>query len=264
MSRRLSLILLALLWASPAWAVPARVQLASNYMGASAPHNQLTSDNTFSSPTTSGNTIVVLVSDYYDGTTAGAGGGPWTVSDNKGNTYTSIVHDGSGSFGGVEVFYAYNITGGSGHVVTVTAAGSTFAETTAIEYSGLTTTDPLDVSQHSGYVTAASTFTSGNTASTAQASELAVGVVHYFSATVTATGDTGWTIINTVVQPDNSDSQAVGERILSSAGAYAFSGSFSATPSFSTTTVVVTFKAAAGGGGGGTVPRLALLGVGGW
>lgn len=227
--------------------------------------NFLTSKNvTFTNSTTSGNTIIVFVTSYYDG--AGNAGTPWSVDDNKSNSFTSAIHDGSGSFGGAEIFYAENINGGSSHTITVHATTvPTYWEITIVEYSGLNTASSLDQTSGSGYVAASGSYTSG-AKTTDTTNELLTGVVHYFSTTVTATGDGSWSVFNTVTDSTTADRQAVQDQIVSATGSYQSSGTFDSTPSFSTTTIMATFRAPGGGGGGSTPGNtkqfLMLLGIG--
>ncbi len=117
----------------------------------------------WNSNTTTGN--MVLVSIGIVGTTVSS------ITDSQSNTYTKI--DGTGT-SRAELWYAYNITGGTTPTVTATC-GAIGANVTMIirEYSGLTTTDPLD--KHVVGTGASTAASSGATAATAQANELVVG-----------------------------------------------------------------------------------------
>lgn len=76
--------------------------------------------------TTSGNALVVF-----------GGGSITSISDSKGNTYSSFV-TGVGT-----VYYCTNITGGSSHTVTVTTSGSQSGFTVQ-EWSGFLNSSPID------------------------------------------------------------------------------------------------------------------------
>ena len=67
----------------------------------------------FTSPTTGGNTIVVLAV-----TDASAVGNVTSVFDNYGNTYDSVT-DLSNGESDYTMWYAQNITGGAGHTITM-------------------------------------------------------------------------------------------------------------------------------------------------
>lgn len=116
---------------------PAYVQ-TDNFSGGSG-----TVTPTFPSSTTSGNLIIVGIA-IEDATSTVS-----SVVDSKGNTYQAATSI-STTYGGnrrVQIYYAYNITGGSSHTVTVTiSGGSTRVNAHINEYSGCeSASDPLDV-----------------------------------------------------------------------------------------------------------------------
>ncbi|MBS1680443.1 MAG: T9SS type A sorting domain-containing protein [Bacteroidetes bacterium] len=129
--------------------------------------SSLSHTNTFGSTSTTGNLIVVHVS--YSGQVKNVS----TVTDSKSNSYTKI--NGPTNWGGVnyyrsELWYAYNISGGSNITITVTMSGSTpmttsadglqFIQIFASEFSGIGTSDPLD--QSSVAITSTRPFNSGS------------------------------------------------------------------------------------------------------
>lgn len=126
---------------------------------------------TFSNPVVSGDLIVVTASAYNG---SGALGSVTSVTDNKGNTYHRAVEkDRINGMIEVEMWYAYNITGGSGFQVTVNAA-SLSINVVAQEFTGiLTGADPLNVvavnNGNSG------SLVSGTTATLLGVNELVVG-----------------------------------------------------------------------------------------
>lgn len=90
----------------------------------------------FTNPVSAGNLVVVGVCNF------GVDPGAADVSDNKGNTYTRINHQGPVD-SGVNyqgIYYAKNVAGGSTFTVTVTNGDTLFI----VEYAGADTTAPLD------------------------------------------------------------------------------------------------------------------------
>lgn len=126
---------------------------------------------TFASSTTSGNFIVVGILIEDNSSTVSS------VSDNKGNTYSASTSISSAwkSTRRIQIYHAYNISGGSSHQITVTiSGGSTRVNALIHEYSKIrTSSDPLDVTS-SG--TPADDPTSGS-ASTTQNNDLVFGFI---------------------------------------------------------------------------------------
>lgn len=100
---------------------------------------------TFASATTTGNLIVVAVTFRSD--TGGLAGSPCTVTDNKGNTFSRITgtDDVSANFR-TDLFYAKNVTGGSGHTITATPPALGYVGIWAGEYNGADPTSPVRTS----------------------------------------------------------------------------------------------------------------------
>lgn len=121
---RLKLILAALLIAGcPAWASIAQVQ----HCGASAASCSL--------PSTAAGNFIVVAYDYFSASPTA------TCSDGT-NTYTVAgTATNSTVNASLVVSYAANIAGGS---VTVTCTTESSAAITAVEYSGVATTSPID------------------------------------------------------------------------------------------------------------------------
>ncbi len=86
----------------------------------------------FTSPVTAGDLVVVAV-----GTWSVPSVSSFTVSDNKGNTYTQAVLDNTGSTRTVAIYYAIVSTGGSSFQVTVTPSASAYTTIAINEYSGV-------------------------------------------------------------------------------------------------------------------------------
>jgi hypothetical protein len=199
---------------------------------------------TLNSATTSGNLLVVCVSCYYAGANAG---NAWTASDNKGNTWTSAVLSDI-TAGKMQVFYAENIAGGSSHQVTLTVAGpsTTYLIMTVLEYSGVATSAALDKANAAFTATNTTAYTSPTTATTAQADEVLIGCHHAYQSAATPTPGASWSTVATQAG-STFHAHTVQDRIVSATGAYASSGTWSAT-GVNHTDAIVTFKAAAGGG----------------
>lgn len=123
----------------------------------------------FDSNTTSGNTIIFSIT--YNDDVAGVVS---SITDSQSNTYAKIAGGSSGGDTATELWYAYNITGGTTPTISVTMtvpANYHDFSMTAKEVSGLTTTDPFDVKAE-GSTSSGTSHTSATTATTAQANEL--------------------------------------------------------------------------------------------
>lgn len=123
----------------------------------------------FASNVTAGN-LIVLGFAWDNGVTLDS------ITDGLGNTY-NLIETGIGPSTVGAFYYAYNISGGA-CTITLDFSSTVDLSYVAREYSGLTTTDPLDKKEEnleSSYVTSHPT---GTTATTTQANEL---VVAYYS-----------------------------------------------------------------------------------
>lgn len=101
---------------------------------------------TFDWPVTTGNMVVVSVG-HFSNSASGVSSNPMSVSDNYGNTYTEITtasgDDGSSSYS-TGIWYAENVTGGSGFTVFATSGDTqAYYSLTAHEYAGAIA-NPLD------------------------------------------------------------------------------------------------------------------------
>lgn len=145
----------------------------------------------FGSNVTAGNLIVVMA------TWAGAGDVTPTVSDTLSNTYVEI---GSHIFSmtadvGMSMFYAANITGGANTVTVNYTASRVFREIMVAEYSGASTTSPLDTSAFTVDGTATTSTDSATTPAVtpAQNASLLVGFISSVSGMGTAAAGTNYT-----------------------------------------------------------------------
>lgn len=192
---------------------------------------------TFDSSTTSGNTIIVKVGIGEQGC-SGAG---FDITDNKGNgTFTAAIRTGPGADTTAlgEQHYAFNITGGSSHTITFTATGG-FSGVFLMcieEWSGLTTTDPLDkVAENSDQNTSVAGVT---TATLSQADELISQlVVTRTVKAITTTGYTEFQVDGAIVAGTLSS----GYQIVASTSAVSAAGSWTGSETYSAN--LATFKA---------------------
>jgi chitodextrinase len=169
------------------------------------------------------------------------GGGTFTsISDSQGNTYTQVGVEQNSAGVGVKsrLYYAKNIKAGANTVTTVVTGGPSFHELYIHEYSGLSTSAPLDgFSVSSGNGTS---FTSNNVVTT-QANDLLYGVEIDSGG---ATASAGWTTRSTL------DGDVAADKNAATTGSYAFTGTSSG--SFIAWEAAFGTASAGGGGGGGS------------
>lgn len=197
-------------------------------------------------PATSGDQLIVAVSDYY-----AADGTPFAISDSKGNTWKSAVDFANGAH--LLVFYAENIVGGASETITVTASSATYFSVSAVEYAGLASSNSLDVTV-SNRVTSASY--SSPAATIASGNELLFGVHHVWGSGVVFTPATGWSTVGVQVSYDETQVQ---DQIAAAAGTYASAGTESS--SNDTQSVLVAFKpaGAVNSGSGSPAPVISAV-----
>lgn len=187
----------------------------------------------FSLSTTTGNLIVVTVSDN-----GGTAGGITSVTDSKSNTYTKIPNEQPGS-SCLSMWYAKNITGGASHTITIAWNTGIVSQASFVaqEISGSDTTAPLDkYTSAQGSSTAPS---SGATATTSTANQFVVGGVSYFGTAVTPAAGSGYS--NSVTVAFTNASGAQESKVIS--GAAAQTATFTLSSSRDWACGVATFKA---------------------
>lgn len=186
---------------------------------------------------TSGNLIVVI------GTCRGGDGTDITsITDTAGNTYTRITGTYNSFAGGIEIWYAKNITGNASNVVTINFNGSySYRGIRVHQYSGCDTTSPLD---QSAVGTGTSTAPATASVTTTQANEVLVGGDGLWLSQ-THTAGTGYTIRTILggAEPSGGDGE---DRVVSSIGTY--TASYTLSGSTTWIIVIATFKQAAAGG----------------
>ena len=163
----------------------------------------------FNSDNTAGNTIIIAaVSDQ--------GSDTLTISDNNGNTYTSLT---SVTASGVTIrlFYAFGINAGA-NTVTLTSSTSVNLGLTIHEFSGINTID-----QTSGNSGTGNSQTSNSASTTTVADELLFGFTGMPMSTGTVqtmTGETGWTTAE-VHASSVTEAYLSQYKIVSATGSYA-------------------------------------------
>ena len=159
-----------------------------------------------------------------------------SVTDSVGNVYADAVSQAQSSDGHqVYVFFAKNIKGGANTVTATFSSTNNHPWLAAYEYSGLSTTNPLDQTAHAQGSSAV--LSTGATGSTASASELV------FAATGLPSSYTGTTSVGTgytLLQQNTSTSRAANEALLATATG-SFTGTFSLSSSANWSAVVATF-----------------------
>jgi hypothetical protein len=197
---------------------------------------------TFRKNVTAGNLIVVMAAQY--GGTALASN---SVSDNQSNTYTLIgsvtSYAGDASLK-VAWYYAYNVTGGS---VTITVTAGGVPTVLALEYSGITTSDPLDKQTTANTSSGDTAISSGNTTTTAQADELILGFTAPYAASTYMQPGTNFMLRDGYTNGTNMQICYSEDRVVSATGTYA--ATFTQEGADGYICKVATFKIAATGGG---------------
>ncbi len=184
---------------------------------------------TYSVAQTAGNLNVVEVG--WNDTTSSVN----TVTDSKGNSYVLAVGPTSGTGLRQSIYYAKNIAGGSNTVTVTFSKAAAAVDVRILEYSGLDTVSPLDVT-----AAAAGSGTTANSgaATTRSANELIVGAG--MTAGAFSNAGTGFTL-RTITSPDADIAE---DRTVSATGSY----NATAPTSSSTAWVMqmATFRAAQG------------------
>ena len=198
----------------------------------------------FLSANTAGNLIIVFVRMSSTSQTV-------TITDSAGNSYVDAVSQAQTSDGHqVHIFYAKNIKAGANTVTATFSATNNHPWVAIYEYSGLSTTNPLDRTAHAQGSSVSPN--SGASPITTSANELvfaAAGFPSNYGGTATA----GYTL----QQQDTGTSRAATETtIVASTGAY--TGTFTLSTSTNWSAVLATFVASAGGSGALTITTTTL------
>lgn len=119
-----------------------------------------------------------------------------TFTDNKGNTWSRVKSNAVAATFDLEIWVAYNITGGAGHIVTATDNGGGVDSLIIVEeWSGAATVSALD--QTTGATGSSTALNSGASSSTTQADEVVIGA-GVVSGNVTMTAGAGYSNLTKV------------------------------------------------------------------
>jgi len=160
---------------------------------------------TYTAAQTAGNLNVVLVG--WNDTTSTV----TSVTDSRGNTYALAIGPTSGTGLRQSIYYAKNIAAGSNTMTVKFNQAAAFVDIRALEYSGLDTVSPLDVT--AGAVGSGITGNSGS-ATTTSVKELIVG--GGMTATRFTQAGTGFTL-RTITNPDADIAE---DKVTTAAGSY--------------------------------------------
>src|ERR1051326_7831993 len=202
----------------------------------------------FSSSNQAGNLIIAFVRMSTTSQTV-------TVTDSAGNVYADAVSQGQTADGHqVHLFYAKNIAGAPNTVTAQFSSTNNHPFLAIYEYSGLSTTNPLDKTANAQGSSAVAN--SGTTAVTSSANELVFAATGLpASYTGTATAGAGYAML----QQDTGSSRAANETATTSSTG-SFAATFALNPSTNWTAIVATFNPAGSGssststGGSGSGP----------
>ncbi len=180
-----------------------------------------------------------------------------TISDNKSNTWTLDKSQILAAQRQAIIYHSFNVAGGA-TTITIAAAGGAFPDTAVIiqEWSGIVTSSGVDQIVGAN-TTAGTTYASGNTPTTTQASELLVGCLACDNNAPAFTGDASWSNLVTQAGFDLYTSCTVQYRLVSSTGAYGWT--LTNATSRQASQAVVTYKQVVAAT---VISQLGLLGVG--
>ena len=190
----------------------------------------------FETPNTAGNLIVVGVS-------AANANATYTISDLKGNSYSTAIgpaSDGGNTYQSM-IFYAANIAAGTNSVKVTETGGGGRLRILIHEFSGAATSSPLDQTSSS---TGSGTALDSGSKTTLQNNEMIFG----FGAVSVASVFSAGTNFTTRVNVNNGSSASVGseDRVVTSAASY--SAPMTINPTGTWVMLMATFKDPAQGG----------------
>ncbi len=190
------------------------------------------------SPQTAGNLNIVVVG--WNDTTSTV----TSVADSGGNAYVQAGGMITGSSARQSLYYAKNIVGGSNTVTVVFNQAARYVDVRVLEYSGLDTSNPLDVTSSAA---GSSVTPNSGAATTTSGNEL------IFGAGTTATGfyapGSGFT-----TRIITGDGDIAEDKVVSSTGSYSATGQTSSAP---WVMQMATFRA--GQGGGNPAPTVSAI-----
>ena len=213
-------------------ATPARVQFASG----SGSFTKTVNVN-LPGATTAGNEIIVAIAATYQGNT-------FTVTDNANNVWHLAASASYSSGQMAVIFYAENISASSNPQITVTLPANDYFGVTAVEYSGLATSNSLDVTSTNVEQTITS-YSSGSLTTTA-ANDLLFGVHQIYCPGATANATAPFSAIST---NNGSVTLQTQSYVASSVGSYNSQGTDNCGNGYNNS-VLAAFKAGSSGSSG--------------
>ena len=160
-----------------------------------------------------------------------------SVTDSLGNTYAQAAGLVTGSAERQAIYYAKNIAGGSNTVTVVFNQAARIVDVRILEYSGLDTSNPLDVTSSAA---GSSVTPNSGAATTTSANELIFGA----GTTATSFYAAGAGFTTRIITGDGDIAE---DKVVSSTGSYSATGRTSSAP---WVMQMATFRAAGQGGGG--------------
>ena len=134
-----------------------------------------------------------------------------SVTDSQGNTYQLAIGPTRGTNLSQSIYYAPNIKGGSNTVTVNFNQAAAYVDVRVLEYSGLSTTSPLDVKAGAA---GSGTSASSGSATTTSANELIFGA----GMTVGSFGAAGTGFTSRIITSPDAD--IAEDRVVSSTGSY--------------------------------------------
>jgi hypothetical protein len=219
---------------------PVLVQSASNQGGGTSPLTV-----TLGSPTTAGNCIIVCFSSSSSptnpsvtGITLGGSAGNFAQAATAGSVSTDSCT--------TQQWADPNCAGGQTAVAVSFSPAATSVCITVMEWSGLVLSSPADKTASQVNDTGVTSWSSTATATTTQASEVAIGAVGGLNASGigTITGPSSpWANLTQETSASTHLGLLAGWQVLSSTGTPSYAGTFAASSEY--TALIVTYKAAA-------------------
>ena len=181
-----------------------------------------------------GNTLVAVIS------TRGTAQNQVTSITQTGATWSRVTQSGAGASTGstTEIWYAPNVSG-AGTAITINLGATLRAAAVVIEYSGLLSPNPSDVSNNNfSSGTAGTNATTGTTATTTQANELWIGGIGLVSSSISLSAITN--SFNTITNVSSGSGTASNnariyalERIVTATGTAGTGGTISSSSQWS-------------------------------
>jgi hypothetical protein len=144
-----------------------------------------------------------------------------SVTDGLGNSYTLAAGAVKGTALTQSIYYAKNILGGSNSVTVTFNQAAAYPDIRILEYKGLNTTAPLDVTAGASGTSGSNTVVSSGSATTTSASELIFGA----GMTSGAFSKAGTSFTSEVLTPDGDIAE---NEIVSATGSYSATASLGA------------------------------------